>query len=71
MEYELAAGAPLTRASAHASRDPLAGRPLAQARRRALVAAELGDDPAVAWETLVCGDLGPFVSAFVMYVSCV
>jgi hypothetical protein len=70
-EYEQASGSRLNTVGAAAQRDPLIGRPGAQAARRGLTGRLCGSTSREGWEHLVAGRLGPFVRAFVVYLSCV
>ena len=70
-EYEQASGGQLNTVGAAAQRDPLIGQPAAQAARRRLTRPICGLTLREGWEHLVAGRLGPFVRAFVVYLSCV
>lgn len=68
-EYEQASGRRLNTVGAAAQRDPLIGRPAAQAWRRQVTQQMCGATRREGWEHLVAGRLGPFVRAYVIYLS--
>ena len=70
-EYEQATGRRMNTVGAAAQHDPLLGRPAVQARRRRLSQRLCGATRREGWEHLVAGRLGPFVRAYVVYLSCV
>ena len=69
-EYECASGQRPRAPTTAVRGDPLAGRPAAQAARRKLAARQCGANVRQGWERLVAGQIGPFVRAYVLYLSC-